>query len=67
MSIPMITESEETLGQYATKAKALRMAKQETNHFLSRPKHIVSLCRTWRNLEERMCWYVHLDCTKRKF
>jgi hypothetical protein len=66
-TIPMITQEQEHVGQYATKPRALAAAKAETMRFLSRPKHTVSLVKTWRNLEERMCWYVSLDTARRKY
>jgi hypothetical protein len=53
-----ITVAEQHSGQFAYKSDALQYARELTRTY--QRKHRVVLDRTWRNLEERSCYYVCL-------
>jgi hypothetical protein len=54
----MITQAEEHSGQYSSLQRAKAAARRTMMDY--KRKHRVVLDRTWRNLEERLCWYVCL-------
>jgi len=64
MTTPIkLTIAEERLGQYASKHRAVRMARLETQQTGAR--HRICLTTTYRNLMPRVCWTVVLGCPGR--
>jgi hypothetical protein len=53
---PMITQDEEDLGAYATKSKAVQMAKSATQN--TGRWHKPVLTHTWRYGQKKTCWTV---------
>ena len=64
MTTPIkLTIAEERLGQYASKHRAIRMARLETQQ--TGVQHRICLTTTYRNLMPRVCWTVVLGCPGR--